>query len=137
MLLNLFKECMWIDIKNKLLQLYPDQMKSIDAYEEFFDYISNKTDVTPRDDCQILFETGLEGKVNVRIQKDNVIYAVLNPWDDMISWSIHPQTLKRYSKQEIVTHCAWEMTFYGFDINSIPDFINSLRSSHDTFIPLS
>ena len=39
----------------------------------------------------------------------------LIPWEEWLNMKIDNQTLSEYSANDIIAHCIWEMTFFGFD----------------------
>jgi hypothetical protein len=47
-------------------------------------------------------------------------YAIeLEPWSAWLGMKIDPDTLAKYSESEIVAHCLWEMTCFGFEETAI------------------
>lgn len=54
------------------------------------------------------------------INRDNIRYSLeFNKWNNWISMFITKETLDNFSPEEIVASCLYEMTFYGFDEDTI------------------
>ena len=49
------------------------------------------------------------------------------PWDEWLGMSIDSETLNTFSKEEIVMHCLWEMTFCGYEQEEIQEKITDLK----------
>ena len=47
--------------------------------------------------------------------------------------SIHPGALKEFSELEIISHCLYEMTFFGFDEVKIQEQITSWEKTIDDY----
>ena len=44
-----------------------------------------------------------------------------------LGYEVSPKVLKKMSKEEIMAHCLWEMTFMGFTQNKIRRELNKLK----------
>jgi hypothetical protein len=49
------------------------------------------------------------------------------PWNEWLGMNIEPDSLEQFSDEEIVAHCLWEMTFYGFDQTTIQSVLEKLN----------
>ena len=62
------------------------------------------------------------------INKDRINYSlVFNKWNDWISMFITKETLDNFSPEEIVATCLYEMTYYGFDEDTIQKNLTELN----------
>jgi hypothetical protein len=63
-----------------------------------------------------------------RIGNEEISWGIeFEPWDIWLGMSIDEDTLKEFTKEEIVTHCLWEMTFCGYDQEDIQEQMNELQ----------
>jgi hypothetical protein len=53
----------------------------------------------------------------------------LSPWEEWLALRVPQSLLKEMTVAEIVAHCVWEMTFYGFTQEKIAAFRADLECS--------
>ena len=53
----------------------------------------------------------------------------LSPWDTWLGLRVRQSLLDKMTAAEIVAHCVWEMTFYGFTQEKIAAFRAELECS--------
>lgn len=53
----------------------------------------------------------------------------LSPWDEWLALRVSQSLLDKMTAAEIVGHCVWEMTFYGFTQEKIAAFRAELECS--------
>ena len=53
----------------------------------------------------------------------------LSPWDEWLALRVPQSLLDKMTATEIVAHCVWEMTFYGFTEEKIAAFRAELECS--------
>jgi hypothetical protein len=133
----------WTDVERSLVQHYPDARESLDGYRETFFHLRRLRPVATTmriclrttfrralDDEPFLEVVGRNGTLN-RDSEDfgylgeaeDSIYALseaefaleFEPWSGWLGMEIDAETLGRYLSSEIVAHCLWEMTCFGFD----------------------
>jgi len=113
----------WAEIRSALLRLYPDQEKSIAGYQHVYDmllrlsakptpmaimiekYTDDFTD-TPYDTVSGRDETGSYG-------------IEFTDWSEWLGMDIDASTLAAYPELDIIAHCLWEMTFFGYSQEDI------------------
>ena len=62
----------------------------------------------------------------------NQSYAIeFEPWGEWLGWDIDREQVKELSKEAYVAHILWEMTYIGFDENSIQETISGLKEMVD------
>lgn len=132
---DLIKACTFKNVKEALLRLYPDQKKVINGYEYVFETVRH---MRPRyNKEEMVIDIGKVGRSRnayfsvsgVCIQKGTQqSYAIeFTPWSEWLGCEVDKQVLKKMPKDEIVAHCLWEMTFWGFTQRKIRRELNALR----------
>lgn len=100
---------------------YPDQLEEKDNYIDVIRRLLQLTINVDPDIC-IYFTDDIEeiGCISVHIKDPTGSYSPLGtPWKVFLGFIIDENTLEQYSKQDIVGHCLWEMTFLGFNEEKI------------------
>lgn len=127
-LFELMKNVEFGSVFTNIYNWYENQRNSSKSYF----YVFNKClSMTPKkhklNDLFINIDKGEEyGKeypdvygVNI-IKPNNIRYGLgFYKWNDWLSMFITKETLSIYSKEEIVAACLYEMTFYGFNEDTI------------------
>lgn len=127
----------WDDVCSTLRQLYPDQGKNIEGYKQVFSELQAIKPVETEmrivledvfDECDKEYYTHVSGKDGTlnkesdpqhfkddELGNQEVSYGIeLTDWDKWLAMEIDHESLVRYSELDIIGHCLWEMTFYGF-----------------------
>jgi len=161
-----FKELLykynWDDVHSTLLQLYPDQERNVEGYRQVFETLRTITPVETNmriciesvfDEDEDEYYASVSGKDGtlMKEQKDippeflkdddignqEVSYGIeFTDWAEWLGMEIDPETLSNYSEVDILGHCLWEMTFYGYtreDVKKAMDEIEQI--SNQTFLP--
>ncbi|MCD4708793.1 MAG: hypothetical protein K8S62_13755 [Candidatus Sabulitectum sp.] len=131
----------WCDVRDCLVSAYPDCDNNLEGFEMVFLNLSSlipcKTDMRlfieeteGIDDKSCVDIRGRDGTLNRDLpdfkytgKPDHVEYADSEaiygldfvPWEKWLDMEIDTRSLKNYTESEILAHCIWEMTFYGFD----------------------
>lgn len=142
---QLIQSNQWLNVKTTLFEIFPEEIKSIKAYETVFE---NLRSIEPIDsEFEIILEneydaiTGefdyvhLHGKTTNPESKDyGTRFAIyFDPWAEWLGMSISTETLETFSELEIVNHCLFEMTFEGFDEVTIKESGDNLNKVSDEF----
>ena len=129
----------WEEVWAALLRLYPDQEKGIEGYRYVFETLNTLTpaetimricieavvdedtgdtyhDVSGKDgtlhkeqiDVPEQFRQGDRGEQEVSWASNS------GDWAEWLGMEIDPDTLTRYAEPDIIAHCLWEMTFFGY-----------------------
>lgn len=142
-LMEIIKQTKWENIKKSLENNYPETSDNIGSYEQVFSLLQKQAhiktnfkicisenfdkdfDVKPYIDV-----CGKNGTLNKELSdfkcmnidsestyaNSEVNYSLaLTNWQEWLGMSIEEVTLPNYQNHEIVAHCLWEMTFYGYD----------------------
>lgn len=145
----------WNEVKLSLLQTYPDAERSLAGFERVFDELLSLT--PRRTKVRICLEEvfresideephievfGKDGTLNkdlsdfhhfsettsAEFENSETSFALdLVPWEEWLGMGLDPSTLEAYSGPDIIAHCLWEMTFFGFDQETIKEQREELK----------
>ena len=109
----------WPKIKKAIIKHYPEQKKNADSYVVVFERL---TRIKPKKSkLKIEFDFGKnpdeEPYVDVHgvTKKDEQTWALdFTSWAEWLGMEVKEETIWKFSEIEILCHCLWEMTFYGF-----------------------
>lgn len=110
----------WSDkFEKTLLKLYPGEEKNLEGYIKVFNKIKN---LKPKNSKFTIIlgegEFGDETWIDVFgvNEDDNVSYAIeFVEWCEWIGMNIGVDTLLNFDDIEIIIHCLYEMTYFGFE----------------------
>ncbi|OGW26376.1 MAG: hypothetical protein A2X59_05230 [Nitrospirae bacterium GWC2_42_7] len=132
---DVIKACAFKKVKDALLELYPDQKKSIKGYEYVFKTLELMRPRHSKEEMVIDIKRVGRGKnrhfsvSGVCTQKGiKQSYAIeYTPWSKWLAYEVDRKVIKKMPNEEIIAHCLWEMTFAGFTQDSIRREINMLK----------
>ena len=139
---ELINKYTWNEVRSIFLKLYPDQKKNIEGYKQVFNELQTIKPVETKmriviedvfDEYDKEYYTNVSGKdgtlnkeINLEHFKDDRIgnqglsYGIeFTDWAEWLAMDIDHESLTKYSELEIIGHCLWEMTFYGFTREAI------------------
>lgn len=142
----------WDDVRSTLLQLYSNQEKNIEGYEQIFEELRTLEPVETK--LRIVIEdvfdeydkkyyvdvSGKDGTLNKESEPEyfkndevcnqEISYGIeFTDWAQWLVMDIDPESLLKYSGLDIIGHCLWEMTFYGFTQENIKETIDEIDKS--------
>jgi hypothetical protein len=145
----------WNQVKSRLLRNYPDSGQSMEAYQLVFDTLSSLApqETKIRVCIEMVFREGIDEEPYIEVfGKDGTLnknlpdfryfsktaskefanseasFALdLVPWEEWLGMELDPSTIDAYSGHDIAAHCLWEMTFFGFDQETIKEQRDELR----------
>ncbi len=132
---DILKACIFKNVKEALLRLYPDQKKVINGYKYVFQTLRIMRPGHNKEGMVIDIRKAGRGKnayfcvsgvcTEKGIQQS---YALeYTPWSKWLGYEVDKKVLKKMPKEEITAHCLWEMTFMGFTQNKIRSRLSVLR----------
>lgn len=65
----------------------------------------------------------------IKYESDESVGLSLTPKEEWLGVEILDDTLASYSPEEILAHCLWEMTFYGFtegEVEGFKEYLNNI-----------
>ncbi len=145
----------WNEVKSSLLQDYPDAGRSLGGYKSVFDTLLSLPlrETKMRICIEIVFREGIDEEPYIEVfGKDGTLnkdlpdfrhfsenastefansetsFALdLVSWEEWLGMELDPSTLQAYSGPDIIAHCLWEMTFFGFDQKTIKEHREELK----------
>ncbi len=139
---DIIKKVIWPDVAAALWRCYPDQEKSRqeksrEGYQRVFETL-NALRPTPtnmriwirtvqeEDEPPYVHVSGKDG--SLRDDGTEESYGIeLVPWAEWLGMAVEPAVAAEYTNAEIVAHCLFEMTFYGFGEETIREFKADLK----------
>ena len=149
----------WNEVKLSLLRYYPDAGQNIEGHRHVFGELLSLTprQTNMRLCHEEVFREGIDEKQHIEVSgKDGTLnrdlpdfrhfsqtmgtelansetsYALeLVPWEEWLDMEIDPATLEAYAGEDIIAHCLWEMTFFGFDQDAVKEQGEELRRRAD------
>ena len=154
-----FKELLskheWDDIGPVLVRLYPDQEKNLAGYGQVFETL--RTIQPGETQIRLVIEDVLDeftGEYYASVSgKDGTLMKDLIPlvpvdeeagnrevsygleltdWAEWLDMEIEPETLLRYTEVDIIGHCLWEMTFFGYSQEDIKKTVEELERARES-----
>lgn len=132
----------WDEVCPALIHLYPNDQKNIAVFKMVFEQLQTLTHA--ESNMRIIleevfdeFENGwytcvsgkngtLKKEENPEIFKDDKIgnqevsYGIeFVDWEEQLGMDIDPGSISNYPETDIIAHCLWEMTFYGYTQEAI------------------
>lgn len=131
----------WSGVKYRLLEAYPDESDSIDTYADVYELLIGLAPVETAMRLRVHEKVGDDGRVwsdvsgldgtrwkdqdeNMRMTglagEEEVPWAIeFRPWEEWLGMEVDPETLQQLDEVDILVHCLWEMTFCGFEQETI------------------
>jgi hypothetical protein len=146
---QLFQTNNWLSIEITLIKLYPNQTEVIEQYKSVFETIQNQ-EPHPNEMQIVLKEypsdsfedeennssyidvSGRKNEQNTDLH--SISYAIeYERWENWLGMNLAPETLSNFTELEIISHCLYEMTYFGFQQNEIQESLTSLKNTIDEF----
>jgi len=149
---QIIKNYTWLNIKQKLLELYPDEEENgnLPFYEEVLEKLRFMSPVSSdimlnitwqQDDFDDEKYVDVSGK---DLNPDTTLPVVTDacaieftPWNKWLGMEVTENTLKDFTELEILCHSLYEMTFVDFEEESIQDEIKRIHNIKDEFDNMS
>ncbi len=116
----------WETVRKVFLRNYPSQKKSIRGYEFVYKKLRsksptissmlldcNKSGPVLKGDDQFHDIHGIDGTKREDGELEKFSLS-LTPWSQWLGSSLSKNILNNYTKEEIISHCLFDMTFHGF-----------------------
>jgi len=116
----------WEAVRKTFLRNYPDEKKSIRGYEFVYKKLRAKSPTISsmalscskgepvlKGDDQFHDIYGIDGTKREDGELEKFSLS-LTPWSQWLGSSLSKDILNNYTKEEIISHCLYDMTFYGF-----------------------
>lgn len=129
---EIIKRNLWPGIELVFLQLYPKEKKNISGYEMVFSDLKllspTNSDITlvvdwAKDDFDQEDYVDVSGYENhdqdYQDDENHSLALEFTSWDQWLGMNIDEKSIKDFSESELISHCLFEMTFYGFNQEEI------------------
>jgi hypothetical protein len=152
---GLQEKCDWDSVSAKLTELYPDQADNLPNYYQAWLEMRSLTPVPSsmmitigeRHDEQTGKSTYSVSGIEAATGKGSVVRTLegfrelpyslgMTKWVEWLGMKIEPRTLSRYSELEIVAHCLFEMTVYGWSQGDVSDSHDELMGQFESDAPI-
>lgn len=138
---ELIKKYNWKDVKDILLSHYPDQHKSLEGYELVLNKLKQ---TTPKENyfeivLQTIKEENEESYVHVNATDEfSESWSLMGTsWSRWLFMPISKESMENFTEIETLAHCLWEMTYCGFEEESIQEFNDKLDDEEAEFESLT
>jgi hypothetical protein len=142
--LDIIKSNSWLNIESVFLKLYPDEKNNISGYEKVFNELKHltpvETDVTilvsrEFDDFDKQEYAHVSGYYNNPQKSNNEITDSLaiefTPWEKWLGMDVDTNSLQNFTTVEIICHCLFEMSFFGFEQDEIKEQLDAINDEAD------
>ncbi len=157
--IELIKKTEWDKIESFLLEYYNKTISNTNEYKVVYNRLLELNSSETRfkiyieevfdknfDDEPYVSITGKDGTLNnessdfkhMGYDKDSdfanseINYSLsLTDWKEWLGMDIDDVTIKNYKNYKIISHCLWEMTFYGFDQHTILQHTEELKKREE------
>ena len=113
----------WSNISSKFSEIYPETIKNLEGYKVVFEKLVM---MQPEEiDMSIVLSQKKydnEEYIDVSAQYNNPrnedekypLGIELTPWRIWLGMDINDETLANFTEREIIIHCIYEMSYFGF-----------------------
>ncbi|MBT0813028.1 hypothetical protein KIH41_17200 [Litoribacter ruber] len=131
----------WSKVSPSFQKLYPDQIKSLKAYELVYQKLKGTKPTSS--DLKLIIKIGPEednGTDLVEVvgyketqssspETEKSYSLEFLPWKEWLAMEIHPFTILDFTELEIISHAIYEMTFAGFDEHTIQQKFSQMEET--------
>ncbi|HAQ21784.1 MAG TPA: hypothetical protein DCR40_21525 [Prolixibacteraceae bacterium] len=141
---EIIKRNSWLSVEQVFLQLYPKEKKNISGYEIVFNDLKllNPTDTdvsivvsNEKDDFDNEEYVHVCGYNNhPQNNSDNLTNSLaleFTSWDQWLGMDLDERSVKDFTELELISHCLYEMTFFGFDQEKIQKEMDEIEKEAD------
>lgn len=122
---DLIHKFTWKQIIENLIKLYPDQKKNIAGYHNIYLELLSKSikksnmtihiEFTQTEEESYFHIFGKNGEVDKEISNHEITWALeLSSVSEWLGYIISDELLKEMSEIDIICHCLFEITFFGY-----------------------
>lgn len=139
----------WADVKENLLQIFPDQDELMDAYETVYHDLMKIEPVSssfiiqidPNSDEEYMdqeFEVNcISDEIDEETGEEDWTDIELESWEVSLGMEISDKTAEEFTELEIIVHCLNQMTMLGFTEEDIQTEMQEQISILEEFQKLS
>ncbi|RUT78422.1 DUF6557 family protein [Ancylomarina longa] len=145
---ELIEQYQWLEIRKALCCLYTETDRNLEGYELVFEKLKH---ITPKENnfeivLQTIKEENWESYVHVNAtdlssestDEFSGSWSLMGtPWNEWLFMPISKESMENFTEIEILAHCLWEMTYCGFEEESIQEFNDKLDDEEAEFESLT
>lgn len=137
---EIIKRNSWLSVELVFLQLYPKEKKNISGYETVFNNLKTlgptETDFSiivsnEKDDFDNEEYVHVSGYNNHpednEDESPNSFALEFTNWTEWLGMDMDEKSLSEFTELEIISHCLYEMTFFGFDQETIQEEMDEME----------
>lgn len=144
---SIIKTSNWEALRDVFLKNYPDQEKLISGYEMVYQKLKTKSPAKTKMELFCVLEEptfkddepyhNVHGRDGTRREDGELekFSLSLSSWSKWLGATLSEITLNKYTTEEIISHCLFDMTFHGFSEEEIKkvsrDLNKSVKDSED------
>lgn len=130
----------WASVEPIFQRLYSDELSNVPGYEKVFSELkllkAIKTDIiilfskewNKFDKLEYIHVSGYDrNKENPNNKTIETLAIEFSPWEEWLGMEIDKETLNSFSEIEILCHCLYEMTFFGFNQSKIKKKLDQIN----------
>ena len=134
----------WLSVELTLQKLYSDLIEDTEPYERVYEKLKRlypqKTDITlvicPYSDEED--EDSIVANVYGESPSEEFGLALeFMTWDKWLGFSISEETMDSYNELEIIAHCLYEMTFFGYEEEEIQEHLKRIKGIAEEYKNMS
>lgn len=138
---DIIKNSNWEAVREVFLRNYPDQEKLISGYEVVYKKLKSKSPAKTKMELFCVLEEptfkgdepyhnvyGMDGTKREDGELEKFSLG-LTSWSKWLGASLSEITLSKYTSEEIISHCLFDMTFHGFSEEEIKKVSRDLDKS--------
>lgn len=141
---EIIKRNSWLSVELVFLQLYPEEKKNILGFEEVFNELKTinptETDISimvshEKDDFdneEYVHVSGYNNHPEDNPDELTISLALeFTGWDEWLGMDLDKKSMMDFTELELISHCLYEMTFFGFDQESIQKEMDEMKKEVD------
>ena len=115
---ELIKTQSWLSVEATLMLYFPDYQSSMTGFRRAFQKLQT---IEPQPNpCKLKIKHTKESGVEITaVNKRQACSVTVMPWADVLGMLVDKTAFTSFSHPEIVAFVLWEITYYGFDEETI------------------
>ncbi|MBR3567574.1 MAG: hypothetical protein IKN94_04815 [Salinivirgaceae bacterium] len=115
---ELIKAQSWPSVEATLMMYFSKYQSSLSGFKRAFNMLQN---MEPQQNADTLKLVRIDAEnVDVTTVCDGKEYSItIAPWNEILGNRIDAQSFAKFSQPEIAVFVLWQLTFYGFDEETI------------------
>jgi hypothetical protein len=142
-LIDIVRANTWSDIKQALIEAYPEEGKNLEGYELVFQALKDISPINTEygilvkwykddfEDIDFVKVSGYSLKPDQPLEEYSRGLQ-FTPWKEWLGMPIDKESLRIFTQPEIIAHCLFDMTFSGFSEEAIQAQLKAIDDIDDT-----